>query len=145
KCDAPHREPLVRSLYLVGLVYLSVAVLALWRGSSWPVNLPMRPAEAVPAQVEAVSDGGAWFLRVKPFCNSLEARPAMRRLPPPETLEGAGFGAACVALAGKITEARDRILALSAPERWKAAGIVFEVGHPVADAGDDRSAGPIME
>ena len=29
-------------------------------------------------------------------------------------------------------------------ERGTAAGIVFAVGHPVADAGDDASAGPIM-
>lgn len=29
-------------------------------------------------------------------------------------------------------------------DRHRAAGIVFEVAHPVADAGDDRSAGPIM-
>jgi hypothetical protein len=29
-------------------------------------------------------------------------------------------------------------------ERYRAAGIVFEIAHPVADAGDDRSAGPIM-
>jgi predicted HD phosphohydrolase len=30
-------------------------------------------------------------------------------------------------------------------DRWRAAGIVFDIGHPVADMGDDRSAGPIME
>ena len=29
-------------------------------------------------------------------------------------------------------------------ERSQAAGIVFAIGHPVADAGDDQSAGPIM-
>lgn len=33
----------------------------------------------------------------------------------------------------------------SARERQYAAAIVFNIGHPVADAGDDRSAGPIME
>jgi cytochrome c-type biogenesis protein CcmH/NrfG len=34
----------------------------------------------------------------------------------------------------------------SLPTRLRplAAGIVFNVGHPVADAGDDASAGPIM-
>ena len=30
-------------------------------------------------------------------------------------------------------------------DRWRAAGVVFAVAHPVADAGDDASAGPIME
>lgn len=29
-------------------------------------------------------------------------------------------------------------------QQEKAAGIVFRIGHPVADAGDDESAGPIM-
>jgi hypothetical protein len=29
--------------------------------------------------------------------------------------------------------------------RPSAVNIVFEIGHPVADAGDDKSAGPIME
>jgi TolA-binding protein len=29
--------------------------------------------------------------------------------------------------------------------RGQAAAIVFDIGHPVADAGDDKSAGPIME
>jgi predicted HD phosphohydrolase len=37
------------------------------------------------------------------------------------------------------------IAALDDDDRWRAAGIVFEIGHPVADMGDDRSAGPIME
>ena len=32
----------------------------------------------------------------------------------------------------------------SQADRAGAAGIVFNVGHPVADAGDDQSAGPIM-
>jgi hypothetical protein len=34
---------------------------------------------------------------------------------------------------------------LQPQEQYRAAGIVFDVAHPVADAGDDRSAGPIME
>ena len=28
---------------------------------------------------------------------------------------------------------------------WRPSAIVFDIGHPVADAGDDQSAGPIME
>jgi hypothetical protein len=60
-------------------------------------------------------------------------------------MEGSGFSAACLALAGKIDKARDQIVALPASERAAAVGIVFEIGHPVADAGDDKSAGPIME
>ena len=41
--------------------------------------------------------------------------------------------------------ARERpIEALPESARFSAAGIVFDVAHPIADAGDDRSAGPIM-
>jgi cytochrome c-type biogenesis protein CcmH/NrfG len=29
--------------------------------------------------------------------------------------------------------------------RYQAAGIVFEAGHPAADAGDEVAAGPLME
>ena len=53
--------------------------------------------------------------------------------------------AACFALAGRIDDARRIIDRLSADERLRAVAIVFDIGHPVADAGDDRSAGPIME
>src|ERR1043166_6505599 len=65
--------------------------------------------------------------------------------PPPKTVAGAGYQAACYALAGHIDDARRVIDNLAPDERYKATGIVFEVGRPVADAGDDRSAGPIME
>jgi hypothetical protein len=37
------------------------------------------------------------------------------------------------------------INSLAESERSQAAGVVFEVAHPVADAGDDKAAGPIME
>jgi len=86
-----------------------------------------------------------WFNLVKPYCNALEAEMAVSRRPPPDGLDGMGYAAACFALAGKIETARSYLLRVDSGERWKAAGIVFEIGHPVADAGDDRSAGPIME
>jgi hypothetical protein len=34
---------------------------------------------------------------------------------------------------------------LGGDDRWRAAGVVFNVAHPVADAGNDAAAGPIME
>jgi tetratricopeptide (TPR) repeat protein len=88
---------------------------------------------------------GAWFQQIKPYCNAVEVETHLRQVPPPSGVEGAGYGAACYALAGKIERARELILALSAGERGNASSIVFNIGHPVADAGDDRSAGPIME
>ena len=59
-------------------------------------------------------------------------------------MDGAGYSAACYALAGKIDRAREVIDKLDRGDRANAAGIVFAIGHPVADAGDDQSAGPIM-
>lgn len=82
---------------------------------------------------------------MKPFCNAVEVELAQRRHPAPTTLEGRGVSAACYALGGKIDAARRAIDRLPPGDRHRAAGIVFDVAHPVADAGDDRSAGPIME
>ena len=84
-------------------------------------------------------------MAIKPRCNSLEAGVAIKANPPPSGREGAGFAAACYALAGKFAPARALIEALSPEDRQEAAAIVFQIGHPVADQGDDESAGPIME
>ena len=51
----------------------------------------------------------------------------------------------CLAVAGRIDDARRRLLAMPERARAQAVGSVFSVAHPIADAGDDRSAGPIME
>ena len=59
-------------------------------------------------------------------------------------MEGAGYSAACYALAGKIDRAREVIDKLDRGDRANAAGSSSTIGHPVADAGDDQSAGPIM-
>lgn len=95
------------------------------------------------AVVEA-TEGGRWFMRVKPRCNALEVDLTIRRDPPPATADGAGYAAACQAVAGRMESAREVLLGLPENERAGAAGILFGVGHPIADAGDDRSAGPIM-
>jgi hypothetical protein len=86
-----------------------------------------------------------WFRQSKPYCNAVEISVLQRSAPPPGGAEGVGYHAACFALAGKIDEARHLIDKLDEGGRQTAAYIVFNVGHPVADAGDDRSAGPIME
>lgn len=91
------------------------------------------------------TDGARWFRTIKPFCNALEVESASAQYPAPASLEGSGYAAACFAIAGRIDRARRILLAVPDGQRWRAAGIVFEIGHPIADAGDDRSAGPIME
>lgn len=114
-----------------------------------PMAAPVRairraPARQVPAPARG-SDAAQWFRQVKPYCNAVEITVLQRSTPAPATAQGVGYHAACFALAGKIDDARHIIDELAEGERRTAAEIVFEVGHPVADAGDDRSAGPIME
>jgi len=87
----------------------------------------------------------AWFQTMKPYCNGVEVEVHLRYTPAPKTLEGSGYEAACWALAGKIDRARVVLDAVPESHRYQAVGIVFNVAHPVADAGDDRAAGPIME
>lgn len=99
---------------------------------------PVHGAPAVPA------GAAGWFQAIKPFCNTVEVEVALRNSPAPEGMEGMGYTAACLALAGRIDAARDLLRAVPDNDRWRAAGIVFDVAHPIADAGDDRSAGPIM-
>jgi tetratricopeptide (TPR) repeat protein len=99
-----------------------------------------------PVLVEAApSDAAAWFLRVRQFCNPVEIESRLRTSRPPETVEGTMHEAACYALAGRIDDARRLIGRLPVDHRYRAAGVVFEAGHPVADAGDDVAAGPLME
>ena len=98
----------------------------------------------VPGGAVVATDAAEWFRRAKPYCNSVEIG-FVRGSPAPEGVEGTGFEAACFALAGRIDDSRRLIDRLAPSERARAAGIVFDVGHPIADAGDDRAAGPIME
>ena len=135
----------MRPLYLAGWGYVAIAALLLYR-SAPPIDIaPMYNGPPVVEQLPAGTLAQQWFATVKPQCNALEAELTMTRSPAPAGEEGAGFGAACYALAGKTTRAQQLIDALPASERSRAAGIVFDVVHPVADAGDDESAGPMME
>lgn len=131
----------MRLLYLAGIAYLLATAFAVKWGParvSHPIVTPVTTASTA-------GSGGAWFARAKSGCNTLEVETVHRHNPPPTSLEGVGYSAACWALAGRIDNARRQILTLGVDDRWRAAGIVFNVGHPVADMGDDLSAGPIME
>ncbi len=128
-----------RHLYFNGMVYVAVvgALLVLHRGTAaTPPHVPAPLPAGTP---------GEWFARLHPFCNPVEVELAQRRDPAPAGLEGTAYSAACFALAGKVDRARTLIDQLPEAERFRAAGVVFEVAHPVADAGDDKAAGPIME
>jgi hypothetical protein len=101
--------------------------------------------EHIPATLGVTDAATAWWQQVRARCNPVEVELTHRLLAAPPTLEGQGYSAACYALAGKLDSARAIIDRLPQTDRYRAAGIVFDAAHPIADAGDDRAAGPIME
>ena len=142
---------MLRPLYLAGSAYIAVCAFAiarspLVRGERAAPTAVTTVAPVTVAAAPYAARGGAagWFAAAKPFCNSVEVESWTAHSPPPGGADGAGYGAACFALAGKVERARALIEALPSRERAAAAGVVFSLGHPVADAGDDASAGPIM-
>jgi hypothetical protein len=127
-----------RSLYVFAWAWLLLCAVALLQPEA---TVFVEPAASAPLPA---SGGPAWFARVKPLCNPVEVEVGVRRNPPPAGAEGSAWLAACYALAGKTERARAVIDALPGERRGHAADVVFWVGHPVADAGDDEAAGPIM-
>ena len=132
----------MRSLYLAGSIYIAFSAFVVLMATQQ--SSPLVASHAAVSVVPYDGPAGAWFSAIKPYCNALEAESRLRSRPPPETKDGAGYHAACLALAGKIDAARNTIQELSRRDRAYAAWVVFNVGHPVADGGDDLSAGPIM-
>ena len=86
-----------------------------------------------------------WFNTIKSSCNSLEVVTAMAKTNYPKTPKGIGYAASCYALAGRSDLAEKVIEELPPNLRVYAAEVVFNIGHPVADSGDDKSAGKIMD
>jgi hypothetical protein len=72
-------------------------------------------------------------------CTALEAEEVIRAssMTPLERVT-------CLAVAGKIDHARMLLLAMNGAVRSHAIVQVFNLAHPIADRGDDASAGPIM-
>jgi len=135
---------MLRYLYIAGGAYLAICIAFLLLRP--PAHVSQGRGGGVSVGVPGGrGDGAAWFAGIKPYCNSVEVETAQQRSPAPSTADGLGYSAACYALAGRIDQARAAIERLPSGNRSYAAGIVFNTGHPVADAGDDKSAGPIME
>jgi hypothetical protein len=97
---------------------------------------PGEPQEVTPA---------SWFATAKAHCNPVEASVFLAQHFPPGGEAGTPYKVACFALAGKFDEARAVLDSLPKAQRPRAVGVVFNVVHPVADAGDDVAAGPVME
>lgn len=98
----------------------------------------------VPAEPQEVTPS-SWFATAKAHCNPVEASVFLAQNFPPGGEAGTPYKVACFALAGKFDEARAVIDSLPTDQRAGAVGVVFNVVHPVADAGDDVAAGPVME
>ena len=149
----------MRKIYFLGLLYVGLSLVYLVRapdpgaisdnppatvtGSDDPPFTVTITVEGEP-EVDP-TDAGSWFRSMKAYCNPVEVDTQLTWNPAPRSADGTAYEAACYALAGRIDTARERILQLPEDQRWSAAGVVFNVGHPVADAGDDLAAGPIME
>src|SRR5215208_4292664 len=72
------------------------------------VATPVVPAPRAVTRSTA-ADAAEWFRKIKPYCNSVEITTVKRDMPPPPTIEGAGYHASCLALAGRIDDARRAI------------------------------------
>ncbi len=130
--------------YLIGWGYVAIAAAVIYRGSHPEVYATSHAA--APAVAGFIgTDAARWFHDIKPRCNSVEANLALQNNPPPKGWEGGAYAAACLAIAGRIEDARTWLQQVPESERIQAVGIVFDVAHPVADAGDDLSAGAIMQ
>jgi hypothetical protein len=136
---------MLRIAYGLGLGYLGLCALALAaRPAAGDRGLTGGHREAGQARPAADGSAAAWFSRIRPRCNAVEVEVSLRSAVAPQGNEGAGYAAGCYALAGKIERAQAIIEGLPDGWRARAAGIVFDIVHPVADAGDDQSAGPMM-
>ena len=138
-----------RFLYFAGFVYIALCgtfvVRQIAARTSVPDHVGVVPTHSTPSQPPAYTSGAQWFGAMKQYCNPVEVDVRARYTPPPATSDGAGYAAACFALAGKIDRARTLIEQIAPAERASAASVLFEVAHPVADAGDDRASGPMMD
>lgn len=132
----PHVVPRHRGVRPVFLLMLALAL------SVWVLVVTRtRRLDGEPPRRER----GSWLTENKAHCNPLEVNRFLAAHAPAPTAEVAGQHAACLAIAGKIAAARDLIAGLSPAQRDEAVTNVFLIAHPIADAGDDESAGPIME
>jgi serine/threonine protein kinase len=133
------RRPVRTRFAVLAAVTLAVTLLSFLRFA--PAAPPPLAAAGNP---RGASVAQRWFTVAKPSCNPVEVAQLMARRPPPDGWDGKGFAAGCWALAGRIEEARSALAQVPAQDRWRAAGIVFDIAHPVADGGDDIATAPIM-
>ena len=131
----------MRLPYVLGMAYIGVCLAAI---ASAPRATALVHPDLTPF-VTSEGSGGEWFRTIRPHCNPVEVETRHEWSPPPDNFDGIAYSAACYALAGYTNKARTLLRNLPTDDQWRGAGVVFNVGHPVADAGNDRAASPIME
>jgi hypothetical protein len=109
------------------LVYLQLRS----RPSDQPEITAVTGDELPPAL--ASTEGAAWFTRVREHCNSLQIRSVLSDTPPPATLDGSAFAAACAALAGDLRLAHKQIAPLPRDQHGYGVWPTFEIAHRMAD------------
>jgi hypothetical protein len=140
----------LRALSAIGVLYVAVCAVFVGRqvlaGARPLTSSPVIRTTGHGASLSRLprTAGAAWFEKVRPSCNALEAETLIAGEPPPESIDGTAYAAACLALGGKIDRARTLLQEVPSGSRAQAASVVFEIGHVVADAGDERSAAPIL-
>ena len=130
----------MKLLYWIGIFYILICILFTAK-QVFPFPFVKTPSSNAPV---IIAGGSEWFKTIRPYCNPVEVEAYLVKIPPPDNAEGAGYAAACLALANKIDRARVVILDLPEKERLKASQFLFEIGHPIADSGDNQSSAPIM-
>jgi len=119
----------IRPIFAIALV----AALALAAGVLWQSRVGIRPiaqSRSAPSEPRSALPAG---------CTSLEVEQTIRSAVMDDVDR-----VTCLAVAGKIDRARVMLNAMPERRRSEAIGRVFAVAHPIADRGDDASAGPIM-
>ena len=144
-------EATVRKIYLLGLFYVGISVVYVMKAreagmtpENPPFTLTVQAQPDIEPDIEP-ANAVSWFHSMKAYCNPVEVETRVGWNPAPPSADGVAYTAACFALAGHVDTARELILELGEDHRWHAAGVVFNVGHPVADAGNNEAAGPLME
>jgi tetratricopeptide (TPR) repeat protein len=138
----PDRSALIKKLIVPILIISTILELGMIKHFLTKSNSPA--PQTITSTSRVVASEEQWFNQIKPSCNAVEVATAIKSSPPPDTYQGVGYAAGCYALAGKIDKADGLIAQLPENLRPAATYIVFNIGHPVADAGDDESARPIM-
>jgi len=126
------RPSLIVALGIAGAIAIGTLVYLQLRGK--PTEQPEITAasDELPSAL-ANTDGAAWFARVRERCNSLQVRGVLADTPPPASLDGAAFAAACASLAGDLRLAQKQIAPFPRDQHAYGVWPAFEIAHRMAD------------